>query len=545
MKLKKLPIGESSFENIIKENRIYVDKTKLLYELIMTSKFYFLSRPRRFGKSLLVSTLKNIFLGNKELFKGLSIYDSDYEWEKHPVIVLDFNLITCDTPQILEKSITEKLCDIGIKHEIELSKKFLKSKFEELVVKLSEKYNSKVVILIDEYDKPIISHLGKGEDGLNIAEKNREILKNFFGTIKGEGVIERLRLVLLTGVSKFSKAGVFSELNNLNDITMHSKYADLLGITEEELKVYFDKYIEQTVKEFSIDKEKLLDKILDYYNGYRFSKKDLKVINPYSVLCLFDNRDFKNYWFESGTPTFLVNLLKQDNFYLPKAENLIVKESIFSSYELENLNPEALLFQTGYLTIKDYDFETNEYVLSYPNKEVKYSFLEILYKSYVNGSDRENKFLELGRALRGGEIESFIQIAKSIFKDISYSVGSRLNEANFHTLFYLMVNAGGVPAEMELLTCDGRIDMVAKWKDKVLIIEFKCNQSAEKAIEQIKKKNYVSRITSHDSREITNDFRFTSHESQFTIYLIGINFDTEKRNIADWKYETLPPKSNN
>jgi len=324
-------------------------------------------------------------------------------------------------------------------------------------------------------------------------------------------------------VSKFSRAGVFSDLNNLNDITMDSNYCDILGITEDELEKYFHDYINVCANELGIAYDEMKEKIRDHYNGYRFSRKNLKVYNPFSILNFFSKREIKNYWFESGTPTFLIKLIKDKNFFLPQAENLIVKESIFSTYELENLNPSALLFQTGYLTIKDYDFETNEYVLSYPNKEVKYSFLEILYKSYVYEDNGENLYLKLGRYLRAGDVESFIETAKSIFAGISYSVGSKLNEANFHTLFYLMVNAGGTPAEMELLTCEGRIDMVVETKDRIYIMEFKCNQSAEKAIEQIKDKNYAEK------------FKNKSKE----IILLGINFDIEKRNKAEWKIGTL------
>ncbi|KAA0258327.1 AAA family ATPase [Deferribacter autotrophicus] len=523
MKIKKLPIGQSSFENLIKNNCIYIDKTEKIYQLITTGQFYFLSRPRRFGKSLLVSTLKNIFLGNKELFKGLWIYESDYEWKKHPVITIDFNEILLDTSPKLLQGLAKTLDKIANYYEIKLCEVEYKYKFEELIVKLKGKYEHDVVVLIDEYDKPIITHLGVGEERLKIAKENRDILKSFYGTLKGENVIKNLRFVLLTGVSKFSKAGVFSELNNLNDISMHSKYADLLGVTEDELRLHFDDYLQETADELGIENEKLISKIIDYYNGYRFSEKNLKVINPYSLLCLFDNRMFRNYWFESGTPTFLVNLLKQEDFYLPRVENLIVKESIFSTYELEDLDPTALLFQTGYLTIKDYYIDTNEYVLSYPNKEVKYSFLEILYKSYTNDIDNDNRFLELGRALRSGNIDKFIELAKLIFSRIAYSVGSKLNEANFHTLFYLMVSAGGAPAEMEILSCDGRIDMVVSWKDKIFIMEFKCDQSAEKALEQIKEKNYSSRFRVQGSK----------------LYLIGINFDTNIRNISDWKSEVI------
>ena len=335
--------------------------------------------------------------------------------------------------------------------------------------------------------------------------------------------------MLLTGVSKFSRAGVFSELNNLNDISMNNKYADLLGVTIEELQVYFDNYLQETSEEFSISKEELVKKIMNYYNGYRFSKKDLKVINPYSLFCFFDNQDFKNYWFESGTPTFLVNLIKERDFYLPRAEELVVKESIFSSYELDNLSPEALLFHTGYLTVKDYDFESNTYKLSYPNREVKYAFLEILYQNYVR-EDRDNLYMKLGDCLEEGDIEGFIEIVRRIFSGVSYSVGSKLNEANFHTIFHLMVNAGGTPADMEILTSDGRIDMVVMTRDKIYIMEFKCNQSAEKAINQIKDK-YVSRFTYHLSRK--------------QLYIVGINFDTDSRNITEYKYEIIKSEYRN
>ena len=265
-----------------------------------------------------------------------------------------------------------------------------------------------------------------------------------------------------------------------------------------------------------------MDKLKCWYNGYNFLGSDM--YNPFDILKFIRN-DFiyKNYWFESGTPTFLVNLIKERDFYLPRAEELVVEESIFSSYELDNLSPEALLFQTGYLTVKDFDTETNMYKMSYPNREVKYSFLEILYRSYVR-EDSENLYLQIGMKLGEGDIEGFIGIAKRIFSRIAYSVGSNLNEANFHTIFYLMVNAGGTPADMEILTSDGRIDMVVMTRDKIYIMEFKCNQSAEKAINQIKDK-YVSRFTSHVSRK--------------QLYIVGINFDTDSRNITEYKYETI------
>ena len=395
MKLKRLPIGQSTFENIIKNNQIYIDKTKRIYDLITNTEFNFLSRPRRFGKSLLISTLKNIFLGNKELFKDLWIYNSNWQWEKYPVIVIDFNAVVTDTVENLIYSIGKCFEEKAASFGISLEENLIKLKFRELIIKVYEKTKKQVIILIDEYDKPIITHLGEGEERLKIAKQNREVLKSLFGTLKDEQVISKLRFVLLTGVSKFSKAGVFSDLNNLKDLSMDGKYSDLLGITDNEVEEYFNDFLEICAEELAIDKETLHDKLRNYYNGYRFAKKNIKVYNPYSLINFFDQRDFKNYWFESGTPTFLIKLIKDKNFNLPQAEHLIVKENIFSTYEIESLNPSALLFQTGYLTIKNYDIETNEYILSYPNKEVKYSFLEILYRNYANDNNGANLYLKL------------------------------------------------------------------------------------------------------------------------------------------------------
>jgi hypothetical protein len=521
MKLKNLPIGQSSFENLIKGDMLYVDKTEIIYRMITNAQFYFLSRPRRFGKSLLISTLEEIFKGNKELFKDLWIYKADYNWEEYPVVIIDFNHVLSDNHIMLQEGITKLLVDVANAHGLQLEENVYKYAFVELIKKLSEKYSKQVVLLIDEYDKPIITHLGKGDEGIRLAEKNRDILKNFYGTIKAASVIENLRFVLLTGVSKFSKAGVFSELNNLSDITMHDRYASILGITEEELAHYFDEYIKLQCNYLEIDEEEVRLKIREYYNGYRFSETDLKVYNPFSLIKFFDESKFRNYWFESGTPTFLVNLIKERNYYIPQAESFSADETTFSSYELDNLDITALLFQTGYLTIKDYDRDFGTYVLGYPNVEVKYSFLRHLYKDRV--PDEDNKYKRLVELLAKGDLDEFISVMSSIFAGITYDEGSRINEANFHTLFYVTLAAGGLPARSQVLNYSGRIDMVVEVKDKVYIFEFKCNQSADKAIEQIRQKKYYEGFTS----------------SAKEIYLVGINFDMEKRNIAQYKWEIV------
>jgi len=521
MKLKNLPIGQSSFENLIKGDMLYVDKTEIIYRMITNAQFYFLSRPRRFGKSLLISTLEEIFKGNKELFKDLWIYKADYNWEEYPVVIIDFNHVLSDNHIMLQEGITKLLVDVANAHGLQLEENVYKYAFVELIKKLSEKYSKQVVLLIDEYDKPIITHLGKGDEGIRLAEKNRDILKNFYGTIKAASVIENLRFVLLTGVSKFSKAGVFSELNNLSDITMHDRYASILGITEEELAHYFDEYIKLQCNYLEIDEEEVRLKIREYYNGYRFSETDLKVYNPFSLIKFFDESKFRNYWFESGTPTFLVNLIKERNYYIPQTESFSADETTFSSYELDNLDITALLFQTGYLTIKDYDKDFGTYVLGYPNFEVKYSFLRHLYKDRV--PDEDNKYKRLVELLAKGDLDEFISVMSSIFAGITYDEGSRINEANFHTLFYVTLAAGGLPARSQVLNYSGRIDMVVEVKNKVYIFEFKCNQSAEEALSQIKQKKYQEAFIG-SGREI---------------YLVGINFDMDKRNIAQYKWEEL------
>ena len=524
-KLKNLPIGISDFESIINEGYLYIDKTEKIYELISGGKYYFLSRPRRFGKSLLISTLYNIFRGKKELFKGLYIYDSDYEWEEYPVVVLDFNEISNDTPDILKKSIEEYLRNIGEGYGIELENKGkLKEVFKELVVKIGNKIGKDIVFLIDEYDKPIIDHLGKGEEELKIAEENRNLLKSFYGVLKGASVVKKTRFVFITGITKFSKVSIFSELNNLTDLTMDKRYCDILGITEEEIDRDLTPYIERFCEEENINCEELREELRGYYNGYRFSSKDVRVYNPFSLFSAFEKRSIENYWFETGTPTFLINLIEEGNIYIPEYEDYEVSSSQFSVYELDRLSPLPLMFQSGYLTIKDYNAEDDLYVLSYPNKEVRVSFTEsILTRLYLG--DGESKHKKIRSKLNRGEVEEAIEIIKSVFSEIPYTLmkKKKLDEADFHILFYLIVSSAGVGIKSEILTSKGRIDALIETRERFYIFEFKCNQDSNKAIQQIKEKKYYEPYKNRGKE----------------IILIGINFSTEERNIADYKIEVL------
>lgn len=521
-KLPNLPTGDSSFESIRKNGNIYVDKTRHIFQMADEGKYYFLSRPRRFGKSLTISTLKCLFQGKKELFDGLWIAENtNWEWREYPVILIDFNQISHDTPNFLKQGLASSLRNSGELYGIELGESLLKEQFKELILSLYNKTRMPVVVLIDEYDKPMIDHLGKGDKALEIAKTNRDILKNFMGVIKGGDVAAVIKFVFITGVSRFSRVSIFSELNNLSDLTMNRKYADMFGYTHKELESCFSEHIEMFARESGQTPSQIIENMQKYYNGYRFSEKDILVYNPFSVLRALNEKAFKNYWFETGTPAFLVNLLHEKSWYLPAIENMQATEALFSVYDLENLQPEALLFQTGYVTIKD--IEEGLYTFGYPNQEVKTAFLEILFHSCTKGSRENSRFVLLSKYLREQDFNGFIETLKAIYASIPYVLESRRDEAYFHTIFYLMVCASGAAASSEVLTCEGRIDLVVEFHEKIFIIEFKCNQSADAALEQIQNKGYATRYLQNGKK----------------IILMGINFDTVKHNISDWKMKLI------
>ncbi|PTN37060.1 ATP-binding protein [Desulfonatronum sp. SC1] len=519
-RLPNLPVGDSSFESIRQNEQLYVDKTSHIYRMVDQGKYYFLSRPRRFGKSLTVSTLRCLFEGRRELFEGLWIAEhGEWDWREHPVVLLDFNGISHETPDILTASLHEHIGLVARANDIPIQTTMLKGRFMELIIALHQKTGQKVVILVDEYDKPLIDHLGKGEKELNIAKGNRDKLKQFFGVIKESNVADALRFVFITGVSKFSRVSIFSELNNLTDLTMSRHYAEMLGYTQEELEASFVEYVAHFARETDQTSQEVLDKLRLMYNGYRFSEKDVRVYNPFSVLSSLQEQAFRNYWFETGTPTFLINLLREKNWYLPEIENMQATVSMFSTYDLENLQPEALLFQTGYVTIKD--ISGRLYTFDYPNQEVKSAFLEKLLHTYAQNLRDQSRFVLLAEHLLADDLTAFMDTVAAIFKDLAYTLETNRDESYFHTVFYLMVSASGVDARSEVLTCDGRIDLVMHVGERIYIIEFKCNQSADEALAQIKDKGYAQAYRGLGKQ----------------IILLGINFDTQKRNVSEWKAE--------
>ena len=379
--MKYLPIGVQNIKIMLcKGEYVYVDKTGFIKELISGGiRHYFMSRPRRFGKSLFLSTLKEIFKGNKELFKGCQIYESDYVWKEHPVLHFDFAQILNTTPEKLEAGLQESVQDIAKSYRTSISGSSSQSQLKRLVIELSTK--NRVVVLVDEYDHPIINNL----ENLDTAKKNRDIIKGFFTTLKS--LDEHLRFTFITGVSKFSQVSLFSGMNNLKDITMNPKYAEMMGYTEEELREHFKEYVAAIAEERKQEEEEIWEEVRSWYNGYRFSKKETRVYNPFSTLNFMDEREAQGYWYATGTPSFLIHQL---NYYPGSPESIIPlsgtrasKIELSDISDLEEIDLVALMFQTGYLTITDYDEVANYYSLDFPNREVREAFFQTLVRHFA------------------------------------------------------------------------------------------------------------------------------------------------------------------
>jgi hypothetical protein len=521
--MKKLPVDVHDFHHMITGDHVYVDKTQYIHKMATEGTYYFLSRPRRFGKTLLVSTLEHLFRGNKELFKGLWIENADWDWTPHPVLRIDMSEISNATPELLKAGLWLTLAKIAQDNGFQLSSKLLPESFKETIVEIHRQRDERIAVLIDEYDKPLINHLGKGEEELEIAKQNRDVLREFYGVLKGGNVGKALRFVFLTGISKFARVSIFSELNNLDDLSMQEPYSALLGYTDEELERYFEPYIRQLSKRLKAPVEETLQDIRTWYNGYRFSDLEVKVYNPFSIARLLKQGKFQNYWFDTATPAFLVNLITERCYPIPAIETLELAQDDFSVYDLDDLALEPLLFQTGYVTIKDRQGEL--YHLGYPNQEVKNSFLNFLYNKLVRLPNKglQAQYKKLNLHLREENLDTFIEVANAILSAIPYEHIRDQDEHYYHTVFYLMLSASGVLVQTEPLTSIGRIDMEVYFPDKIYIVELKCNQSAEQAIAQIKEKKYFEKHL-HSGRKII---------------LLGINFSTAERRITEWRVEVI------
>jgi hypothetical protein len=511
--VKPVQASTYTFRDIIHGGYLYVDKTRYLYELIRYPKgFYFLARPRRFGKSLMVSTLEEIFHGHRDLFTDLWIDGSDYAWEAYPVIRIDFSRHQIRTVSDLELRIQRHVQQIAKQYNVVVDDGPFDIQVEDLILKLA--VERQVVILIDEYDKPIIDNLSNLPEALRI----RDTLRSFYGIIKS--MDQYLRFVFITGISKFSKVGVFSQMNNLDDLTMDARFATALGITEEELRTDFADHIAQLAEKMQLTSDTLLAQIRQWYDGFCFVEGCPSLYNPFSTLQLFIKQTFNSYWFESGTPAFLIRLLQERQYNIEQLDQLELAATGFNTFELDKLEIIPLLFQTGYLTIKSYTPERRLYTLGYPNFEVESAFLANLLSAFSTTSTglNEGYLWKLVDALKAKSLSEFFDTLGVFFADIPYDLHIA-REKYYQTIFYLIFRMMGVLTEVEVKTNVGRIDAVVALPDQIYLFEFKLDKSADEALQQILDMNY------------TDKYRLRGTP----IALVGANFDSDKRTVADWK----------
>lgn len=514
-KLQLLPKGLNSFEKMITNDYVYVDKTKHIYDIITNGSYYFLARPRRFGKSLLVSTCSMLFTGKKELFKGLWIEKSDYDWRPHPVIHLSLVATACSSAQSVRDDLIWQLEQVAAIYSVDISKApSLETKFKSLVVQLA-KTDSGVVILIDEYDHPIIKNINNSE----LAVQCRDVLRDFFGVIKD--LDDYLKFVLITGVSKFSKTSIFSGLNNLEDLTVSERGATLLGYTPDELTTYFEPYLKKVAKQNNVSYEKIIEQTKLWYDGYQFCENpDKNVYNPYSVLLFLDSGKYLNYWFETGTPTFLLDLIRTKNYPVTNLDDIRASADELGTIEVDDIPITPLLFQTGYLTIDSYNPATKNYHLKLPNLEVKESFLKYLLKQFTKITlGGINEFaLQLTNTLEANDVDQFCQLMQVFFADIPSGIQIPRRERYYQSILFVLAKILGLTVNVEIMTNIGRIDLTIETAKHVYIFEFKMDGSPEKALHQIEEKKYYQKYLMASKK----------------IVLVGVLFDIEKRNIDSW-----------
>jgi hypothetical protein len=516
MKRKMLPIGRQSFRGLIEDGCVYVDKTQHIYRLCTEGKVYFLSRPRRFGKSLLLSTLKELFLGSQELFTETWIADK-WDWsKKNPVIHISF-LSVPYTSMGLEAGIRFYLLDLFEENSIDNKGITDISVLFTRLIKELYKQQGKVVILIDEYDKPIIDHLEF--HAIEKAKANQEILGIFYGALKDAD--EYIRLMFITGVSKFTKVSLFSKLNNLSDLTIHPAYTTMLGYTQQELESNFEPYLDEALVEFPhYNRTEFLEKIRLWYNGYSWDGKNT-VYNPFGILLFLSSKDFQAYWFQSGTPSFLAKKMLTESFFA--ADKIEANINFLDQYSLDNIELTSLMFQTGYLTIKE-KFEDGDLVLSYPNQEVRramYSFLMDSMTPVRGGSGVS--VLHLKRAIFSHDLPKVETIFKALFANLSYDVYMHQTveqiEGFYHGLIHILFKCLGLYIKSEVHTIKGRADSIVETDSHIYIFEFKINSNAATAFQQIIDRKYALPFGADDRLKVG----------------IGINFDTASRELDDWK----------
>ena len=516
------PIGIQNFEKIRKDGYLYIDKTALIYQLVKTGSYYFLSRPRRFGKSLLLSTLEAYFQGKKELFEGLAMEKLEKEWTKHPILHFDLNISHYDAPDSLYKILNDTLSRYEEEYGTRPTEETLPLRFAGIIDRAYRKTGQRALILIDEYDMPLLQNLHDEET----QNRFRNMLKPFYGVLK---TMDRaIRFALLTGVTKFGKVSVFSDLNNLDDISMREPYAAICGITETELRTHFDEDIHTLASALERTYEEARSLLRKRYDGYHFVAGGPGIYNPFSLLNTFKYMRPEDYWFETGTPSYLVELLKHTHYDLYELANTETDADVLNSIDSTSSNPVPVIYQSGYLTIKDYDSRFGIYKLGFPNLEVEEGYVKYLLPFYTSVSAPKTPF-EIGRFVReveNGDYDAFFRRLQSFFADTPYEViagqkPERDTELHYQNVLFIGFRLIGLYAKVEYHTSNGRIDLVVQTDRYIYIMEFKLNGSAEDALRQIDEKRYAL--------PFANDGR--------KVFKIGVNFSSETRNIERWVVE--------
>ena len=514
---KIYPIGIQNFESLRKDGFFYIDKTALVYQLVKTGRYYFLSRPRRFGKSLLISTLEAYFQGKKELFTGLAIEKLEKDWIEYPILHLDLNIERYDTPESLGNILEKNLAEWEKLYGAEISERTFSLRFAGIIKRACEQTGQRVVILVDEYDKPMLQAIGNQE----LQKEYRNALKPFYGVLKTmDGCI---KFALLTGVTKFGKVSVFSDLNNLNDLSMWNKYIDICGISDKELQENLEEEMHEFAEAQGMTYEQFRDKLREYYDGYHFTQNSIGIYNPFSLLNAFDRKEFGSYWFETGTPTYLIELLKRYHYdleHMAHAETYAdVLNSIYGDEE-----PLPVIFQSGYLTIKGYDERFGLYRLGFPNREVEEGFVKFLVPYYTRFNKIEAPFevLKFVQEIERGEPDAFFRRLQSFFADTPYELVKDL-ELHYQNVLFIVFKLVGFYVKAEYHTSQGRIDLVLQTDKYIYVMEFKLDGTAEEALQQINDKQYALPFAA-DSRKVLK---------------IGVNFSNTTRNIERWVVEEL------
>ena len=517
MSNKIYPIGIQNFESLRQDGYLYIDKTALIYKMVKTGRYYFLSRPRRFGKSLLISTLEAYFQGKRELFEGLAMEKLEKDWIKYPILHLDLNTQKYDTPESLEDKLNRTLVEWEKQYGAEPAENSLAMRFEGIIQRAYDKTGQLVVILVDEYDKPMLQAIGNEA----LQKSFRETLKAFYGALKSkDGCI---KIGVLTGVTKFGKVSVFSDLNNLDDISMWNEYIELCGISEREIHENLEAELYEFADARGITYDKLCAELKECYDGYHFTHNSIGMYNPFSLLNAFKRKEFGSYWFETGTPTYLVKLLKKHHYNLERMAHEETDAQVLNSIDSESTNPIPVIYQSGYLTIKGYDERFGIYSLGFPNREVEEGFMKFLLPFYAHVDKVESPFeiQKFVREVESGDYDSFFHRLQSFFADTTYEL-IRDQEVHYQNVIFILSKLMGFYVKAEYNTSHGRIDMVLQTDKFIYIMEFKLEGTAEEALKQINEKQYALPFEA-DGRKI---------------FKIGVNFSAKTRNIEKWIVES-------